>query len=199
MVGEATVYDTRTVYDKAGGGIISTNFNLYSKYFSTKEKGFYTENFDLVSAQVIEENIVFKNTAWTPNESFTIAGGQWYTGDMSVFNGLAVYLLLDKIEIDWKENTPGHYDFINDIHFDFNYLVRKNIIYDKVTDVTTCKIYYDDVLVCTYTRNTSDLNFYVAPYGIMSNRKEGLMDIGYIDLKQSYIKLDNQLVWGIEQ
>ncbi len=194
----AVMYSQNGVIVRKDNNIGDTKIN--SVYVNSTRKGFVTQSFNLADATLIEENIVYKASDWAIGANFNLAGGQWYSGSLSKFEGLAVYLWADKIEIDYSDNNPGNYDFITNIPYDFSIIVRKNIIYDKITGIATCKIYYNNDLVCTYTKSISDL--YLSNnvnYGILSNREGELIDRGYIDINKSYIRIDGKLVWGVDK
>ena len=179
-------------------GIKLGDNKISSVLIDSSRKGFVTPNFNIEDATLIEENIVTKASNWAPGANFTMTGGQWYSGTSTKFVGIAVYLWANQIEFDYGDNVSSHYDFVPGIPYDFNTIVRKNIIYDKTTGIATCKIYYDDSLVCTYTKNISEL--YLSGnrgYCLLGNREGDLVDNGYIDINNSYIRIDGDIVWGV--
>ena len=161
---------------------------------------FYTPIFNLADAQIIEENIVCKASAWPSGVSFHMCGGQWYSGTSSKFNGVAVYIWADKIEFDHKDNTE---DYVTGISYSFSNWIKKNIVYDKDAGIATCRIYYDDNLVCTHTVSISDMylmNGYSYSVGGLRYSVSGTTRNfkGSIDLNKSYIRIDGKLVWGVD-
>ena len=165
--------------------------------YDSKYPWFYTPNFNLTDARIIEENIVCKATSFATGLSYHQCGGQWYTGTSSYFNGVAVYISENQVEFDYATAT---YEYEATAYYDFSKWIRKNIIYDKDSGVTTCKIYYDDVLICTHLINTSNILFANnIPYcigGTRFNSRTTNTFKGLIDFKKSNIRIDGITIWG---
>lgn len=164
----------------------------------TKYGWFFTDEFDLSSSNKIEENIVCKADSFNSGVQFHICGGQWYSGS-STFYGITVYIFADEIEYDDKDGIEYHF---NDIPYSFTNWIRKNIVYDKIAGTIYVKIYYDDSLVLNEQLSINLAQFpSLAPYHIGGNRKSD--DItsfsGDINFSKSYIKLDDVLVWGMDE
>lgn len=158
---------------------------------------FLTDGFNLSSANKIEENIVCKADSFNSGYQFQICGGQWYSGD-STFYGIAVYIWADKIEYDDKNGTEHYF---NDIPYSFTNWIRKNIVYDKVARAIYLKIYYDDTLVLNEQLSIDLAQFSSSVhYHIGGNRLGDVTSFdGDINFSKSYIKLDDELVWGMDQ
>lgn len=194
----AVTYSQNGVIVKQDATWLANNNKFYARYGSSADdRGCLTNSFNIADANLIEENIVYKLDKWTKSESnWSLGGGQWYSGATSKFIGIAVYIWADKIEFDTKDGTV---EYVNGISYDFSKMVRNHIIYDKNSGVATCKIYYDDILVCTYTKSISDLYFFNdVGYSLMGNRIGVIANSGYIDLNKSYIRIDGKLVWGVD-
>lgn len=195
----AVTYSQNGVIVRQDVNLLNRNNKNYVDFYSAYP-WCYTPNLNIDNARVIEENIVCKANAYTQGVSYHICGGQWYSGAISKFNGIAVYIWADQIEFDYGDNVSENYDFITGISYDLSKWIRKNIVYDKNSRIATCKIYYDNELVCTYTRAISDLYFANdVPYSVGGTRANTSSTRGFngiIDFDKSYIKIDGKLAWG---
>lgn len=177
----------------AGGGGVKTELNI-ARYGMNKYQWFDTPHFNLVDCNEIEENWEFTiNEYYT--DGFSICNGQWFSGSVSFWRGIAIYISTSKISF-----AIGNTEHLIDQNYTTGEKVVLNIKIDQNNAVA--KVYYNDVLVQEYTASRNDLNLtndmYLRVGGLRYDVSASSCLSGTMNLNNCYIKLNGVLAWGVE-
>ena len=170
----------------------TVKLNIF-RYELNKDRWFDTPHFNLIDCDDIEENWEFAIHQY-PSDGFSICNGQWYSGSVSFWRGIAIYISQSKI--DFAVNTTEHF-------IDQNYTTGDKVVLNIKTDQNNAvaKVYYNDVLVQEYTASRSDLNLtndmYFRVGGLRCVASDQPSFSGTMNLNNCYIKLNGVLAWGV--
>lgn len=188
-----TIYKGDSIYKTGagGGGGVKSELNIY-RYGLNRFPWFNTPSFNLVDCDEIEEKWEFTVKDFY-TDGFSICNGQWFTGSISFWRGIAIYISTS--QISFAVGSTEH--LVNQ-----SYTPNDKVVLNIKTDINNAiaKVYYDDVLVQEYTANRSDLNLtndmYFRVGGLRYDNDACLS--GTMNLSNCFIKLNGVLAWGIE-
>ena len=222
---ESTILNTPRIYNGAGvyntganggGGVLDLtkfflstgeelrklqNFssagNLVWRCMQQSTGWFWTQQIDLTTATIIEEEWNFTVEQFEAYEYGSIGPGEWYTNNQSSTKcQFSIYIYSDRILITYGNAQSET--------FNINYSIGTKVKVKKYIDQLTAniKVYYNDSLVVDFSTARNNLifgnyRFHVGglrfiPVGVFY----GLY--GTMDFKKCYIKIDNNLVWGVD-
>lgn len=169
--------------------------DLKWKSLSSSTGWFMTPSFDIANATMIEEQWIFAVDAFEMIENGSIGMGEWYNNDDSYKVELSIYIYSNNVIVTYGNPIVTE-------TFNINYTLGTEVKVRKTINETTAniKIWYGDVLVVDFSVARSSLILGNYEFHVGGLRKffsnYGLK--GEMDLKNSYIKLDGVLVWGVD-
>lgn len=180
-------------------GDIGQNFSsvgdLKWQYLTPGTGWFWTPSFDLTHAATIEEQWIFTIDSFETRENGSIGMGEWYNDNLSSKVELSIYIYSNRVIITYGGPVVTE-------TFNVNYTLGTEVKVIKTINETIAniKILYGNTLVVDFSiaRSSLVLGTYKFHIGGLRTLQNGYGFIGSIDFKHSYIKLDGDLVWGVD-